>query len=59
MVTWKVWRWAIPWEHWGKLTLNSLEFIVSFVSFWIGLLDGTIKASDCITSETDITLAQG
>jgi hypothetical protein len=36
-------RWKIPREHWGKLKLNSLEFIRSFVSFWSGILDGTIK----------------
>jgi hypothetical protein len=59
MATGKAWRWEIPQEHWGKFTLNSLEFIASFISFWIGILDGTIKAGDCVLSETDSTSAQG
>jgi hypothetical protein len=33
MATDKAWRWEIPREHWGKFTLNSMEFIAIFISF--------------------------
>jgi hypothetical protein len=59
MDTGKAWRWALPQDLWGKFTLNSLEFIASFISFWIGILDVTIHPGDCVLSETDITSAQG
>jgi hypothetical protein len=59
MATGKAWRWEIPQDYWVKFTLNSLEFIASFISFWIGILDGTIKDGDCVLSETDSTSAQG
>jgi hypothetical protein len=44
--TGKAWHWEIPQEYWGKFTLNSLEFIMNFISFWIGILDGTIKTGE-------------
>jgi hypothetical protein len=59
MDTDKAWRWALPQDLWGKFTLKSLEFIASFISFWIGILDGTIHPGDCVLSETNSTSAQG
>jgi hypothetical protein len=59
MATGKAWHWETPQEYWGKFTLNSLEFITSFISFWSGILDSTIKSGDCILSKTDITSVQG
>jgi hypothetical protein len=57
--TYKAWRWAIPEEFWGRLTLISLEFLVSFATLWIGILQGTITAGECVHSDTDSTTAQG
>jgi hypothetical protein len=54
------WRWAILEEFWGGgFTLNSLEFLESFVTLWIDILQGTITAGDCVRSNTDSTTAQG
>jgi hypothetical protein len=33
--------------------------VASFVCFWVDILNGTIKAGDCVLSETDSTSAKG
>jgi hypothetical protein len=59
MATGKSWCWEIHQDYWGNFTLNSLEFIMSFISFWIDILDGTIMAGDCVLRNMDRMSAQG
>jgi hypothetical protein len=58
MATRKAWRWEIIQGHWVNFTLNSLEFIASFIDLLIGILDGTIQAGECVLREMDNMLTQ-
>ena len=53
LITGRAWRWQIPKRLRGRATLNSLEFLASYICVAVDLLEGDIPPESVFLCETD------
>jgi len=53
------WQWEIPLDLQGRATLNTLEFLASYVSIYMEIHESPVTANDILLSQGDSTSATG
>jgi hypothetical protein len=55
----RAWRFIIPTHLLGRAHINLLEFLAILVSVWLDIIEGDVKALDCLLVMGDSTTAVG